>query len=415
MNTPQRLSILRNAKQTLRLRDKKISRMKQQLEAFTADAGLDVVDNEVVNGIEEVIKNKDAEMKLLPLSDFKRVFWDQQVAALKVKGRRGIRWHPLFIRWCLNLSRVSPKAYEVLRESGIEMPTRQTLNDYTHWVTAKPGFSHEVDIFLRKERKLELLEEHQRFVVLIMDEMKIREDLVYDKTGQRLHGFVNLGDINEDLQKLEHHINDCSPLNKFATHMLTLMVRGVFVKLVFPYANFPTQGADSHSLYWIMWEAVRRLEEMSLKVIAFACDGAKPNRKFMKSLGTKNDIKNGVVYRTINRYCHERYIYLICDVPHLIKTTHNCWLSSMFGGVRCMWINGQHILWDYLRELYNKTQLDSGLYICRQLKFEHINLTSYSKMKVNLAAQVLSASVSSALKMMRLLVFVQCLIVLSIV
>jgi hypothetical protein len=51
-------------------------------------------------------------------------------------------------------------------------------------------------------------------------------------------------------------------------------------------------------------------------------------------------------------------------------------------------INGQHILWDYLRELYNKTQLDSGLYICRQLKFEHINLTSYSKMKVNLAAQV---------------------------
>jgi hypothetical protein len=62
---------------------------------------------------------------------------------------------------------VSPKAYEVLRESGIEMPTRQTLNDYTHWVTAKPGFSHEVDIFLRKERKLELLEEHQRYVYML--------------------------------------------------------------------------------------------------------------------------------------------------------------------------------------------------------------------------------------------------------
>ena len=27
-----------------------------------------------------------------------------------------------------------------------------------------------------------------RFVVLILDEMKIQEDLVYDKTGQRLHG-----------------------------------------------------------------------------------------------------------------------------------------------------------------------------------------------------------------------------------
>jgi hypothetical protein len=29
--------------------------------------------------------------------------------------------------------------------------------------------------------------------------MKIQEDLVYDKTGSNMLGFVNLGDVNDDL------------------------------------------------------------------------------------------------------------------------------------------------------------------------------------------------------------------------
>ena len=74
-----------------------------------------------------------------------------------------MRWHPpMFVRWCLNLSRVSPKAYGILRESGIQLPTRRTLNDYTHWVTAKPGFQYEIDELLIREAKVEELEDWQR-------------------------------------------------------------------------------------------------------------------------------------------------------------------------------------------------------------------------------------------------------------
>ncbi len=75
-----------------------------------------------------------------------------------------------------------------------------------------------------------------------------------------------------------------------------------------------------------------------IQVIAFVCDGAKPNRKFMKTLGVKEHMKNGITYKTVNRYCRDRFIYLICDVPHLIKTTRNCWYSSTFSGTRCMWV-----------------------------------------------------------------------------
>ena len=54
----------------------------------------------------------------------------------------------------------------------------------------------------------------------------------------------------------------------------------------------------------------------------------------------------------------------------------------------CFQNNGKHILWEHLHYLYEHTQAESGLYIGRRLTYEHIHLTPYSKMKVNLAAQV---------------------------
>ena len=41
-----------------------------------------------------------------------------------------------------------------------------------------------------------------RHVVPLMDEMKVREDLVFDRNGE-LIGYVDIGDINNQLRKLE--------------------------------------------------------------------------------------------------------------------------------------------------------------------------------------------------------------------
>ena len=38
--------------------------------------------------------------------------------------------------------------------------------------------------------------------------------------------------------------------------------------------------------------------------------------------------------------------------------------------------------------IYENLQATTGLYVGRQLTYEHVHLTSYSKMKVNLATQV---------------------------
>lgn len=51
-------------------------------------------------------------------------------------------------------------------------------------------------------------------------------------------------------------------------------------------------------------------------------------------------------------------------------------------------INGKHISWQHLRDLYRKCQTETGLTIIKKIKWEHLVLTSYSRMRVDLAVQV---------------------------
>ena len=62
-----------------------------------------------------------------------------------------------------------------------------------------------------------------------------------------------------------------------------------------------------------------------------------------------------------------------------------------------MWNTDNHILWNHIPELFYE-DLNCGLHTCPNLSLEHIRLGPFSKMNVRLAAQVLSSSVSTALK-----------------
>ena len=50
---------------------------------------------------------------------------------------------------------MSPKAYEMLKESGIQMPTRRMLSDYTNWLSAAPGFHNAIGNMLVSEATIE--------------------------------------------------------------------------------------------------------------------------------------------------------------------------------------------------------------------------------------------------------------------
>ena len=59
-----------------------------------------------------------------------------------------------------------------------------------------------------------------------------------------------------------------------------------------------------------------------------------------------------------------------------------------------MWNNGFFLLWSHIARLYYE-DLENGLKLVNKLRNDHINLTSYSVMRVNLAAQVLTETVGN--------------------
>ena len=115
-----------------------------------------------------------------------------------------------------------------------------------------------------------------------MDEVYIKDDLVYDKHNGVMIGFCNLGDTNNQLLQFESSLNNDTAMPSLATSMLVLMVRGLFSKLVFPYAQFSCCKLSGELLVDPVWEAVSRLERQGFRVMSLTCDGATTNRKLWK-------------------------------------------------------------------------------------------------------------------------------------
>ena len=59
--------------------------------------------------------------------------------------------------------------------------------------------------------------------------------------------------------------------------------------------------------------------------------------------------------------------------------------------------NGKHVVWRHVIDA-DQADLDQGLKLLPRLTTDRIKLNSYSKMKVRLAAQVLSSSVAAVLR-----------------
>ncbi len=62
-----------------------------------------------------------------PEGTFRRVLWDQQIENSKKPDTRQYRWHPIMIKWCLNIKLISSAAYHAIRSSGfITLPSERT-------------------------------------------------------------------------------------------------------------------------------------------------------------------------------------------------------------------------------------------------------------------------------------------------
>ena len=159
--------------------------------------------------------------------------------------------------------------------------------------------------------KVKEFSDKDKFVVLLMDEMKIQENLVWDKHNGELIGYVDLGDINYATM---------SKVTTVASHVLAFLIRSIVNPFKFSLANFATDGISASQMFPLLWKAISICGKSSLKVIAVAFDGASPNRKLFRMHWylTQDDDMNpetDVTYRTRNLFSgtKNRFLYFISD------------------------------------------------------------------------------------------------------
>ena len=312
---------LKNLSRMVRIKDKKIQALRCRLGKVVAANGVTVNDGvhqDLLN-----IMNLHGNQQPTNSNTFASIFWNQQFKAATLKDRRQMKWHPAMIRWCLYLHHRSSGAYSTLRNSGvITLPTERTLSDYRHFCPARCGFSAAGD-----RQLLEVLQQHKpvhlaKYVVIVLDEMYIKEGLVFQRSSGALIGYQDLGDVNNILHDAESQVtnpNNCKrPLAKI---MLVFMVRGLFSSLKYPYVQFPASSTKGADLFPLFRQVVSRLTRLGLHILATTCDGASDNRRMfaLQYCGNKKDL----VYKTTNVYRDEE-IFFISDPPHLLKTIRNC-------------------------------------------------------------------------------------------
>ena len=99
---------LSSAQKAKRSAERSASRLKEKLTARIERGGIDMhTDN--LNDLEDIFKSVDKDVAAS--SHFQKVFWDSQRSYRKLKNKRTVRWHPLMIRFALNLS---PNAYRAV-------------------------------------------------------------------------------------------------------------------------------------------------------------------------------------------------------------------------------------------------------------------------------------------------------------
>ena len=267
----------------------------------------------------------------------------------------------------LSLFSASPKCYRLLKKI-IHLPSVSTLQKMLQKLQFHPGF-HQFTLN-SLEAKCKHMSQADKQCVILMDEMSLKEAVHYNSSKDEVIGYEDYG------------------LNKgpgLANHATVFMVRGLTNKWKQPFAYFFSSGAiKATKLKTLLIEAIRAINKTGLICCAIVCDQGSNNQSVMKSLG----INVNKPFFTVD----DNKINLIYDPPHALKNVRNNLKSTGFK------LDNIPVTWSIIEQLYSN-DIKRNVRMVPKLNDKHINLQGFGlNMRVKLASQILSHSVSSAIK-----------------
>ena len=266
----------------------------------------------------------------------------------------GCRYIEEIKQFAISLHFYSPKAYKFVRKS-LHLPHPSTIRSWASSINCEPGFLNNVIEHLQIT-----LEDDNKDCIILVDEMAIKKEVLWDAKNKKFAGNTNYGPILAEEQ------------DTIAHNALVVMAVGLQKPWSYPIAYFLVNHMDSKIQAQIIKESINLLTEASLDVHAVTFDGSfkHPTRP-------------------------DRTLYVILDICHMIKLARNA-----LGDKEIFYTDGgETISWYYIKELFNVQQSDI-LHLGNKLKNVHIKWHN-QKMKVAVAAQTLSNSVAAGMMYLR--------------
>ena len=109
LHTPEKNERLRRLHQDNKKAKFCIMRLKRKISEAACEGGI-TLDEELHNDMKALVDSNTKQVHSLhPEGTFECIFWDQQKKASSLKNAKSMRWHPVFIKWCLYLRHLSEK------------------------------------------------------------------------------------------------------------------------------------------------------------------------------------------------------------------------------------------------------------------------------------------------------------------
>lgn len=204
--------------------------------------------------------------------------------------------------------------------------------------------------------------------------MSIREAIHFN--GQRLQGYINYG----------HNIQDSDAMLK-ATEALVFLVVALNSHWKIPVGYFLIHGLTAEEKANLLKTCLINIHETGAVVKTLTFDGAASNISMARHLGA--DLNKQISWFPHPSTNEEICVFL--DPAHMLKLVRNT-----IGDWGVLYdVENNPIEWKYFKDLV-QLQEENSIHLATKIRRRHINYFK-EKMKVRLAAQVLSTSVADAL------------------
>jgi len=227
------------------------------------------------------------------------------------RHKKTMRYEHSFLIQCVILKMKSNKCYVHIRANGLlPLPSSSTIRRLLS--SSECRFRWNSLALEHIIQELKGKEEHERFAVIMWDEIAITKDLRFDPRTLQWKGIVD-------------YAGECTIMvpDGIADHVLVFVIRPLIGKWIQPFAWFGTKGAaPAVILNELIVKGISCLYDRAGAIVTAAvCDGVSTNKSVMATFGVSG-AENGC--SITNHPMNDKHqIHWLTDVPHLLKCTRN--------------------------------------------------------------------------------------------